>query len=129
VLEDPLRWDFQWVLCGYLGDLTQKSGTAKDRQARTGVAAPQETRVRRHRIGHGFATKPPVGPCGALCAQRPPTAISTRLRSTDDDAVAADEPVINEALALQRTFCDTRATRSSALQRKSFKIGDVFALL
>jgi len=29
----------------------------------------------------------------------------------------------------QRTFCDTRATRSSALERNSFRMGDVLALL
>ena len=32
-------------------------------------------------------------------------------------------------LAHQRTFCDTRAIKSSVLERNSFRIGDVFALL
>jgi len=33
------------------------------------------------------------------------------------------------AIAHQRTFCDTRAIRSSALERNSLRIGDVFKVL
>lgn len=76
MLEDSLRSDFQLVRCGYLGDLTQKSGTAKDRQARTRPAAPKANPVRRHRIGHEFAIK-------HVCEVRVGlSALSARLRPT-----------------------------------------------
>ena len=50
-------------------------------------------------------------------------------RPCPNDAGAADEHLINKALAHQRIFCDTRAIKSSVLERNSFKIRDVFELL
>jgi hypothetical protein len=69
---------------------------------------------------------------------RDPGLRSLRISAKDDRNMRATvasglptkmTPSTPAAIAHQRTLCDTRAIRSSALERNSFRIGDVFKLL